>query len=392
MEGRQHGHGRGAQQPHHGGHPTDGSHTITVDSDPAGDGQPVQNTEATRFYIPATSCSIGDVTTRITLRWNVSARTPERRAYLRRTQADARYGDDGVLRRLHRQARSRCREDAGQSGSTWPGRPTGWGTMRNRVYVMGRSSTWPIQGLRRRRRRRWREYFTVPLSSIWGTALDIVDRTGLNLNKARSVSQRGRAGIPTSPRRSGVANWSARRLRGGSDPVDGRNYEAGPQASLGAAAGGEAGSARCRGGGTAARERRRAGNRTGEAATRVSAPTAGRDAVDVALAFITGCCRRCSAFMRNRPADLGRPPGGRDRAADAVADLATRVRRQHFSPPPTSCRCWQIAAAVAAATDAWWSRRPGEQRRPRIPVRGRGGRGTPRCESCSTSTTSARST
>jgi hypothetical protein len=51
------------------------------------------------------------------------------------------------------------------------------------------------------------EYFTVPLSNIWGTTLDLVDRTG-SLNKAQSVANEdGSYTYVISADDPGVANW-----------------------------------------------------------------------------------------------------------------------------------------------------------------------------------------
>jgi hypothetical protein len=51
------------------------------------------------------------------------------------------------------------------------------------------------------------EYFTVPLSNIWGTTLDIVDRTG-SLNKAQSTPNGdGSYTYVIAPTDPGVANW-----------------------------------------------------------------------------------------------------------------------------------------------------------------------------------------
>jgi hypothetical protein len=51
------------------------------------------------------------------------------------------------------------------------------------------------------------EYFTVPLSNIWGTTLDLVDRTG-SLNKAQSVANEdGSYTYVISAEDPGVANW-----------------------------------------------------------------------------------------------------------------------------------------------------------------------------------------
>ena len=69
------------------------------------------------------------------------------------------------------------------------------GAMRNQVYVMGRFDLAPDEAFVVDVSDGGAEYFTVPLSNIWGTTLDIVDRTG-SLNKAQSVPTRT-AATPT---------------------------------------------------------------------------------------------------------------------------------------------------------------------------------------------------
>ncbi|MGA5466063.1 hypothetical protein [Mycobacterium sp. NPDC050041] len=59
------------------------------------------------------------------------------------------------------------------------------GAMRNQVYVMGRFDLRPDEAFVVDVVDGGAEYFTVPLSNIWGTTLEIVDRTG-SLNKAQS--------------------------------------------------------------------------------------------------------------------------------------------------------------------------------------------------------------
>ena len=61
------------------------------------------------------------------------------------------------------------------------------GAMRNQVYVMGRFELQPDEALVVDVSDGGAEYFTVPLSNIWGTTLELVDRTG-SLNKAQSVA------------------------------------------------------------------------------------------------------------------------------------------------------------------------------------------------------------
>ncbi|WP_145009427.1 hypothetical protein [Mycobacterium marseillense] len=81
------------------------------------------------------------------------------------------------------------------------------GAMRNQVYVMGRFDLAPDEAFVVDVNDGGAEYFTVPLSNIWGTTLELVDRTG-SLNKAQSVA--GEDGTYTyviSPVDPGVANW-----------------------------------------------------------------------------------------------------------------------------------------------------------------------------------------
>jgi hypothetical protein len=81
------------------------------------------------------------------------------------------------------------------------------GAMRNQVYVMGRFELKPGEAFVVDVNDGGAEYFTVPLSNIWGTTLDIIDRTG-SLNKAQSVpNQDGSYTYVISPTDPGVANW-----------------------------------------------------------------------------------------------------------------------------------------------------------------------------------------
>ncbi len=81
------------------------------------------------------------------------------------------------------------------------------GAMRNQVYVMGRFDLNPGEAFVVDVSDGGAEYFTVPLSNIWGTTLDIVDRTG-SLNKAQSVpNEDGTYTYVIAPTDPGVANW-----------------------------------------------------------------------------------------------------------------------------------------------------------------------------------------
>jgi hypothetical protein len=81
------------------------------------------------------------------------------------------------------------------------------GAMRNQVYVMGRFELEPDEAFVVDLSDGGAGYFTVPLSNIWGTTLDLVDRTG-SLNKAQSVANEdGTYTYVISPIDPGVANW-----------------------------------------------------------------------------------------------------------------------------------------------------------------------------------------
>ncbi len=82
------------------------------------------------------------------------------------------------------------------------------GAMRNQVYVMGRFELNPGEAFVVDVSDGGAEYFTVPLSNIWGTTLDIVDRTG-SLNKAQSVpNEDGTYTYVISPTDPGVQTGS----------------------------------------------------------------------------------------------------------------------------------------------------------------------------------------
>ena len=61
------------------------------------------------------------------------------------------------------------------------------GGLRNQVYVMGRYELAPDEAFVVDVSDGGAAYFTVPLSNVWGTTFDILDRTG-SLNKAQSVA------------------------------------------------------------------------------------------------------------------------------------------------------------------------------------------------------------
>ncbi len=81
------------------------------------------------------------------------------------------------------------------------------GAMRNQVYVMGRFDLGDDEAFVVDVGDGGAEYFTVPLSNIWGTTLELVDRTG-SLNKAQShPNDDGGYTYVISPVDPGVANW-----------------------------------------------------------------------------------------------------------------------------------------------------------------------------------------
>jgi hypothetical protein len=81
------------------------------------------------------------------------------------------------------------------------------GAMRNQVYVMGRFDLNHGEAFVVDVSDGGAEYFTVPLSNLGGTTLDIIDRTG-SLNKAQSEpNDDGTYTFVISPSDPGLANW-----------------------------------------------------------------------------------------------------------------------------------------------------------------------------------------
>ena len=110
------------------------------------------------------------------------------------------------------------------------------GAMRNQVYVMGRFDLADDEAFVVDVSDGGAEYFTVPLSNIWGTTLDILDRTG-SLNKAQSTANAdGSYTYVISATDPGVANWiDSDGLHEGILTLRMAEFgEAGPQPDLGA--------------------------------------------------------------------------------------------------------------------------------------------------------------
>jgi hypothetical protein len=81
------------------------------------------------------------------------------------------------------------------------------GALRHQVYVGGRFALAPDEAFVVEVSDGGAEYFTVPLSNIWGTTFDILDRTA-SLNKAQSVpNDDGTYTYVISAEDPGVHNW-----------------------------------------------------------------------------------------------------------------------------------------------------------------------------------------
>ena len=81
------------------------------------------------------------------------------------------------------------------------------GALRNQVYIGGHFQLGDDEAMVVNVSDGGAAYFVVPSANIWGTTLDIVDRTG-SLNKAQSVAERdGTYTYVLSRRDPGVHNW-----------------------------------------------------------------------------------------------------------------------------------------------------------------------------------------
>ncbi len=185
----------------------DGSFTITVDADPAG-GRPnhVQTTpEAHEFYIRDVLLDWEhDDPNHLTVQRLGPA--PTTRARTRDEQADATADMMAHFANFTGKLSHGVYKMApNEFNLAWSADKVG--AMRNQVYVMGRFDVDAGEAFVVDVSDGGAEYFTVPLSNIWGTTLDIVDRTG-SLNKAQSVpNDDGTYTYVISPTDPGVANW-----------------------------------------------------------------------------------------------------------------------------------------------------------------------------------------
>lgn len=186
---------------------SDGSFTITVDSEPA-NGRPnhVRSTPAAHeFYIRDVLLDWGRddpnhlEVQRLGAPASTPARTLDEQAEATAAMMDYFANFTGKL------SHGVYKMPANQFNLAWSADKIG--AMRNQVYVMGRFDLGPDEAFVVDLNDGGAEYFTVPLSNVWGTTLELVDRTG-SLNKAQSVpNQDGTYTYVISPVDPGVANW-----------------------------------------------------------------------------------------------------------------------------------------------------------------------------------------
>ena len=185
----------------------DGSFEITVDSSPAR-GRPnhVQSApEAHEFYIRDVMADWNlDDPNHFTIERLGSKPTTAAMSLDEQAQLTAdfmlHYAD--FTRRM---SRGTYRMPANHFALAWSADHTG--ALRNQVYVGGRFELAPDEAFVVTVSDGGAEYFTVPLSNIWGTTMDIVDRTA-SLNKAQSVpNPDGTYTYVLSDTDPGVHNW-----------------------------------------------------------------------------------------------------------------------------------------------------------------------------------------
>lgn len=186
---------------------SDGSFTVTVDSDPAGD-RPnhVQTTpEAHEFYIRDVLLNWDRddpnhlAVERLGAPPSTPARTVDEQAEATAAMMAHFANFTGKL------SHGVYKMPPNDFNLAWSADKAG--AMRNQVYVMGRFNLNPGEAFVVDVSDGGAEYFTVPLSNIWGTTLEIVDRTG-SLNKAQSrPNEDCTYTYVISPTDPGVANW-----------------------------------------------------------------------------------------------------------------------------------------------------------------------------------------
>jgi hypothetical protein len=186
---------------------SDGSYTVTVDAEPA-NGRPNHvrtSAEAHEFYIRDVLLDWGrDDPNHIEVQRlggppATPARTLDEQAQATAAMMDYFANFTGKL------SHGVYKMPANHFNLAWSADTIG--AMRNQVYVMGRFDLAPDEAFVVDLNDGGAQYFTVPLSNIWGTTLDICDRTG-SLNKAQSVpNDDGTYTYVIAPADPGVANW-----------------------------------------------------------------------------------------------------------------------------------------------------------------------------------------
>lgn len=186
---------------------SDGSFTITVDADPAG-GRPnhVRTTAAAHeFYVRDVLLDWGrdDPNYFEVQRLGGPPSTPAR---TRDEQAEATSAMMAYFANFTgKLSHGAYKMPANHFDLAWSADTDG--AMRNQFYVMGRLDLAPDEAFVVDVNDGGAEYFTVPLGNIWGTTLDIIDRTG-SLNKAQSLANEdGTYTYVIAPEDPGVANW-----------------------------------------------------------------------------------------------------------------------------------------------------------------------------------------
>ncbi|GAA4709131.1 hypothetical protein [Nocardioides conyzicola] len=185
----------------------DGSFLITVDSDPA-NGRPnhVRSTPAAHeLYVRDVLLDWGrDDPNAFTVERLGGAPTRPALTLDEQAQATARmmaHFADFTGKLSHGMYKS----PANHFALAWTADHTGG--LRNQVYVAGRFVLAPDEAFVVDVSDGGAEYFTVPLSTIWGTTLDILDKTG-SLNKAQSIANEdGTYTYVISAQDPGVHNW-----------------------------------------------------------------------------------------------------------------------------------------------------------------------------------------
>ena len=200
------------------------------------------------------------------------------------------------------------------------------------------------------------EYFTVPLSNIWGTTLDLVDRTG-SLNKAQSAANEdGSYTYVISPTDPGVANWiDSDGLCEGILTLRMAEFgEAGPREDLGARGrvvkldrlDAEVPT-------SAAGQRRGTGRPSSPTGERPICAVYRKGLSEVGRWLITGCSTGFGREIARAALEDGHSVVVTARRAEAVQDFVDEFGDRALAVALDVTDAGQIAAAVAAAEEAF---------------------------------------